>query len=142
MNLNEHDRKRVKFLDGLLGNGFTFQVDGTTFHLNGQVAGSPKKSSTDPSFDCYEYEARIDEFPSKNLTVRIFLIKESGRLALRAADVIVPFPQAVSKSIAETERKKIAEAACAEAVRLELSAQTAQKAKSAEKDASNPAQTG
>ena len=125
MNLNEHDRKRVKFLDNLLGNSFTFQIDGNTFHLNGQLAGSPKKSSTDPLFNCYEYEARIDEFPSRNLTVRIFLTKETGRLALRAADVVIPFPQAVSQSITDEQRKKVAESACAEAVRLELAAQLA-----------------
>ncbi len=136
MNLSEHDRKRVQFLDKLLCNGFTFLVDGGSFHLNGQLAGSPRKRSTDPSFTCYEYEARIEEFPSQNLTVRIFLSKETGRLALRAGDVVIPFPQAVSQSITDEQRKKVAESACAEAVRLEL----AQRAtKGAEKDAANPA---
>ena len=136
MNVSEHDRKRVQFLDKLLCNGFTFQVDGGSYRLNGQLAGSPRKRSTDPLFTCYEYEARIDEFPSQNLTVRIFLTKETGRLALRAGDVVIPFPQAVSQSITEEQRKKIAESACAEAVRLELATQKA--AKASEKDAPNP----
>lgn len=136
MNLSEHDRKRVKFLDNLLGTGFTFQVDGSAFRLDGQLAGSPRKRSTNPLFTCYEYETRIDEFPSQNLTVRIFLTKETGRLALRAGDVIIPFPQAVSQSITDEQRKKIAESACVEAVRLELAAQKA--ATPAGKDAAPP----
>jgi hypothetical protein len=125
LNLNEHDRKRVQFLDKLLGSGFAFEVDGGTFHLKGQAAGSPRKRSTDALFTCYEYEALIEEFPSKPLTARVFLTKESGRLALRVGNVDIPFPKAATQSMTDEERKRVAESACADAVRLELAAQKA-----------------
>jgi hypothetical protein len=127
LNLSQHDRKRAQFLDSFLGSAFDFQVDGDTFHLKGQAAGSPKKHSKEALYTCYEYKALIEEFPSKQLTVRVFLTKETGRLALRVGDVVIPFPQVVSQSMTNEDRRKVAVAACAEAVRLELAAQKAAK---------------